>query len=71
MRLVTDGKKFAVVRRRWIFTQFLDLNDGSWTPIWWKFHVIFYSIFWSTKEYAQERMEMIKRFKDYHDYKEE
>lgn len=31
MRIVTDGKYFAIARRRWIFTQFWSFGAKQWT----------------------------------------
>jgi hypothetical protein len=61
MRIVTNGKHYAIVKRRWIFTQFLDLDYDDWSSIFHRFHIKFYSLYW--RESLQEVHEIFKEKK--------
>ena len=55
MRIITDGKRFAVARRRWLFTQFL-----SAAGFWWGFTELQndeFDFWYNTKEEAYAHMQ--------------
>lgn len=54
MRIITDGKRFAVARGRWFWTEFQDRTD----EVWWctaRGRDLF--CWFATKEEAQKRLE--------------
>lgn len=59
MRIITDGKKYAVARYRWIFTEVM-----SPMGVWWNIRSSESSYFrcWSSLERAKELLEL-KKFK--------
>lgn len=54
MRIVTDGKRFAVAKGRWFWTRFLDRKDEFW---WFADSDYTYYAWFDTKEEAKHRME--------------
>lgn len=69
MRIVTNGTHFAVVRRRWIFTQFLDCR-GEFDSILHGFHIKYRSIYYmNTIEEAQQRIHEYKKKRKWWDVK--
>lgn len=67
MRIVTDGKRFAIARRRWIFTQFYNFRLKEWDYRWEGFHKVFPDHYWNDYEYIKSLMEKTKKEFIYYD----
>lgn len=57
MRIVTDGKKYAV-KKGWIDTRFLSLKSDD--DYWWSYPTYVEKYCWGTLEEAQSAMERAK-----------
>lgn len=60
MRIITDGKKYAVARKRWVFTEVLSPNR-----YWWKINTMEAKDFgcWTDLETAKNRLNAYKKRK--------